>query len=103
VIALALILLALAVPLAAEPARLSVVGSSMVPTLRDGDTITVQAVPFSEIRVGDVIVFRDPHGARVVHRVREIRRGRLWTKGDANARRDAFWVTREMYLGKAHE
>jgi signal peptidase I len=64
---------------------------SMAPELRPGDLLLVSGVPASQVRRGDVITFRDPHGlARTVtHRVLGVRRAaggrlRVETRGDAN-------------------
>lgn len=66
-----------------------VVSSSMVPTLKIGDLVIVQGVPYSSIRVGDVIVYVTPspsggcEGLVVVHRVVGIASdGGLITQGD---------------------
>lgn len=78
---------------------------SMEPTLHGGDVLTVEAVPFNSLRVGDIIVFCDPRQKpqKIVHRIVEIRRGKLWTKGDANFRRDAFWVMPSHVVGRVKE
>lgn len=61
-----------------------VVGDSMWPTLRDGDTF--QAVPYSNqsINAGDVVVFNDPtHTSRIcVKRVVHVKPEGLFVEGD---------------------
>ena len=61
-----------------------VVGDSMWPTLRDGDTF--QAVPYSNqaINVGDLVVFNDPtHTSRIcVKRVVHVKSEGLFVEGD---------------------
>ena len=61
-----------------------VVGDSMWPTLRDGDTF--QAVPYSNqaINIGDVVVFNDPtHTSRIcVKRVVHVKPEGLFVEGD---------------------
>ena len=61
-----------------------VVGDSMWPTLRDGDTL--QAVPYSNqsINAGDVVVFNDPtHTSRIcVKRVVHVKPEGLFVEGD---------------------
>ncbi len=66
-----------------------VVSSSMVPTLKIGDLVIIQSVPFSDIHVGDVIVYVTPTasvgcaGLVVVHRVVGVAPdGGLITQGD---------------------
>lgn len=60
--------------------------SSMEPTLRVGDIILVQAAPFEQLTVGDVIVFQKGSLPVIVHRVHEIIDGEgrrlVITKGD---------------------
>ena len=49
-------------------ARIRVQGSSMLPSIRPGDEIEVQPIPFHEIETGDVIAYR--RGDRLfAHRV----------------------------------
>jgi signal peptidase len=71
---------------------LTVLSASMVPTFRPGDMVVVRPEPIRRLRVGDVITYQVPVGARQVetHRVVEIVSGRgtdhpvIRTKGDAN-------------------
>ena len=99
ILAALIVLACVAAQAAAAPLAFTVRGHSMEPAIRDGHVVQVEPVPASEIRVGDVVVFWTGTGY-VVHRVREIRRGRLWTKGDANARRDTFWVMPDKVVGR---
>ncbi|HXG76861.1 MAG TPA: signal peptidase I [Gaiellaceae bacterium] len=58
-------------------------GSSMEPELSHGDLVLVR--PGRDLRVGDIVLYRDPGlGASVLHRVVAEREGRLELKGDAN-------------------
>jgi signal peptidase I len=64
-----------------------VTGTSMYPTLEEGDMVVVLNVPFSSIKVGDIIVYDPPcseTGNSVIHRVVAIDPGGLVTKGDNN-------------------
>ncbi len=54
-----------------------VVGSSMQPTLRDGDLLTAVPAESSSIRPGDVLLYRAPDGRAAVHRVAAIGSGSL--------------------------
>jgi signal peptidase len=69
-----------------------VVSSSMVPTLRIGDIVIAQHLPFDSIQVGDIVIFNVPTpngGCRdltIVHRVVGIvENGGLITQGDNRA------------------
>ena len=61
---------------------------SMRPTLEVGDLVVVQAVPYSDIKVGDVIVYSPPipgggcQSEVIVHRVVNITSVGLITQGD---------------------
>jgi signal peptidase I len=69
-----------------------VVSKSMVPTLQIGDLVITERVPFSNIHVGQVIIYEqptnpggtcpDPGGLTIVHRVVEITSQGLITQGD---------------------
>jgi len=68
-----------------------VVSKSMVPTLEVGDLVITQAVPFSSIQVGQVIIYIEPDslggcgGLTIVHRVVAITSQGLITQGDDRA------------------
>jgi len=64
-----------------------VTGTSMYPTLEEGDMVVVWSVPYSSIRAGNVIVYNPPcsaTGESVIHRVVGIGTGGFMTKGDNN-------------------
>jgi signal peptidase len=81
----------------------SLIGSgSMSPSLIVGDIVLTQYVPLQDIRVGDVIGFRE-YGQTVIHRVVKIMNDAdqvtLITQGDANNMPDPP-VTSSNYQGK---
>lgn len=82
--------------------RITVTGRSMEPALHDGQTVALEQVAFEELKVGDIIVFCDPRQKpqKIIHRIFEVRRGYVWTKGDANARPDPFEVRAEQVVGR---
>ena len=69
---------------------LSVLSGSMAPTIDTGDAVVVQTVSPREVRIGDVVTFRDPadRSRLITHRLRAVQvegeRVRMTTKGDAN-------------------
>ncbi len=67
---------------------LKVRGESMRPLLREGDEVGVEwdPEPGKGVREGDLVVFRDPGGEWIVHRVVAAPGGRVLTKGDASYR-----------------
>ena len=77
--------------------QLAAFGYSMLPSLWPGDLLTVEARPLAQTGVGDVVLF-----ARLdrffIHRVLQIEKGRLITRGDAMPTKDAP-VSAEELLG----
>jgi signal peptidase I len=67
--------------------RVRVTGRSMAPFLRGGEVITIKKVHPSDLRKGDIILFKNQYGLPVVHRiVRKIKSNSemiLQTKGDS--------------------
>lgn len=63
--------------------RIKARGGSMIPFIRDGDLVLVSPAEGSEVRVGDVICYREPPGRLFLHRVIRREAGRFVTKGDA--------------------
>jgi signal peptidase len=57
-----------------EYPALVVVSESMLPTLNIGDVIIVQGIPVTQIKAGDIVVFRSPYDPdkRIVHRAVKI-------------------------------
>lgn len=82
-----------------------VISGSMEPSIPTGSVAVVDHnVPFDDIQVGDVIIFKCDD-MNIIHRVvgETVVNGqkRLSTKGDANEREDDFITTEENYCGKA--
>jgi signal peptidase I len=62
-------------------------GTSMLPTLEDGDLVVIQSIPFSQLKVGDIIVYDPPcsaTGESVIHRIVNFSGNGAITKGDNN-------------------
>ncbi len=51
------------------PAR----GNSMLPFVREGDILTIEAMKDATPQIDDIVFFRSPHGSPMVHRVIAIR------------------------------
>jgi len=84
-------------------------GTSMLPTLEEGDLVVIQTVPFSDLHVGDIIVYNPPcslSGESVIHRVVEVTGNGVITQGDNNNYTDVEGhiaggpVTPDCYVGK---
>jgi signal peptidase I len=77
------------------PIRAVVVRSaSMAPTLRPGDLalVNVTEAATESVIVDDIILFHDPQGRPIIHRVIATSNKGLMTKGDANEEPDPFFV-----------
>lgn len=65
----------------------AVTSGSMWPTLHTGDLIFIQATRREDIKIGDIVVWKNPNGF-TIHRVVELGENTLTTKGDANFKND---------------
>ncbi|MCJ7424550.1 signal peptidase I [Candidatus Bathyarchaeota archaeon] len=80
---------------------LQVVGPSMQPTIRVGATVSYEQVPYSELKVDDIIVFKRPgDNALIIARITHILTGGLETKGDNNPSPYPYNITATEYVGK---
>lgn len=64
------------------------VGDSMLPIVREGDLLVIEAVK-KPLKVGDVPLYKRDSGQYVLHRIVEIKRGKYSMKGD-----NRTWVER---------
>ena len=82
------------------PMRIPLEGDSMRPLIRRGrDPVTI--VPLSRaLKRGDVVLFENPPGRYVVHRVRRLKDGRVQTLGD-NCWNPDPWMLEKQVLGQA--
>lgn len=98
--------LAVSVPYVFGDRSLTVLSGSMEPQLNVGDVVVVEQVPPLEVRVGDIVTFRDPDDATrlITHRVREIdvHGGSVAfvTKGDANTSVENWKITTDGTIGR---
>ena len=67
-----------------KPFELQVAGTSMLPVLRDGDTVSVCRK--DEYEVGDILVFVYKNNEVLVHRLLAVENGRFFCKGDNSFR-----------------
>jgi signal peptidase len=85
---------------------LTVMSGSMEPTLHVGDVVVVSQVPPLDVRIGDIVTFRDPTDATrlITHRVRQITTSGTYvefvTKGDANTSVEHWRVSRDGTIGR---
>jgi signal peptidase len=104
----AVLLFVLSIPLGFR--SLTVMSGSMEPTLGVGDVVMERQVAPLDVRVGDIVTFRDPtdQGTLITHRVRslEVHDGTVEfvTKGDANNTVEKWQIpaTGRLGLAKVH-
>ena len=90
----------LAYVLKTEHPMASITSGSMWPELKKGDLILIKGIESKEeINIGDVIVYSNVKGF-TIHRVIEMNKDSLITKGDANNVKDSP-VKYEEIIGKA--
>jgi signal peptidase I len=71
---------------------------SMRPYFDENALLLLEAAPFGELRLGDVVTFFHPRlHVEVVHRLLEKRGDAFWSKGDHNNWMDDVLVTPENY------
>jgi signal peptidase len=84
---------------------LTVMSGSMSPAIETGDVVVSRSVSPLDLRLGDVVTFRDPHDSKrlITHRVRGIRisggEARFVTKGDANNSAESWVVPSDGKVG----
>lgn len=76
---------------------------SMEPVLNEKCLLLVRALPFSSLKQGDIILFHNPEGKLIVHRVWQVSKPQghvILTRGDANnGALDPWYVTEGQYVG----
>ena len=98
--------LSVSVPYLFGERSLTVLSGSMEPQLHVGDVVVVDQVPPLEVRVGDIVTFRDPEDASrlITHRVREIdvngSEVAFVTKGDANTSVEHWMINTSGTIGR---
>ena len=65
----------------------AITSGSMWPVLRTGDLVLIKAVKKEDIKVGDIIVWKNSNGF-TIHRVTKLNPNTLVTKGDGNFTED---------------
>ena len=73
-------------------------GTSMLPALRPGDVLDVEACPIDQFHVGDIVIWLSSNGL-VAHRLRSNHEQIAVTRGDANWQADTPMPTARL-LGR---
>lgn len=83
--------------------RYIIEGTSMLPSLKNGDLVYIEHKDFLRVKPKDIVLFKAKYNGTsmvVCHRVVSRNYIFLYTKGDNNLTGDSFAVTREEFLGK---
>jgi signal peptidase I len=100
------LVLAVGLPNAFHAKSLTVMSGSMEPTIGTGDVVVARQTAPMDVRVGDVVTFRDPldHERLITHRVREMHvEGDsvvFVTKGDANTGVEHWALGKDGTIGR---
>jgi signal peptidase I len=97
---------ALVLPFAFDGRPYTVVSGSMEPAIMTGDVVVVRSTRPTQVRLGDVVMFRDVRNPDrlITHRVRGLRfsgpRAAFVTKGDANTEVERWKVARNGWIAR---
>jgi signal peptidase len=100
------LVLAIGLPNAFHAKSLTVMSGSMEPTIGTGDVVVARQTAPMDVRVGDIVTFRDPmnHDRLITHRVREMHvMGNdivFVTRGDANTGEEHWAVPKDGTIGR---
>jgi signal peptidase I len=72
----------------------------MKPTLDEGSVVTIERVPFTDLRQGDIVIYRNRAGTPVVHRLYQRTNDRWLVLGDNNPSVDREAVCATNLLGR---
>lgn len=100
------LVLAIGLPNAFHAKSLTVMSGSMEPTIGTGDVVVARQTSPMDVRVGDIVTFRDPldHERLITHRVREmhVQGGDVVfvTRGDANTGEEHWALPKDGTIGR---
>ncbi len=80
-----------------------IISGSMEPTIAVNSVILLENIDYSELELGDIIMFNTLEYGLVAHRIVEEVDSGFITKGDNNEERDNWVVTEGVYKGKVTE
>lgn len=84
-------------------ATFTLVGNSMYPLIKSGETVTIYKYNYEKLEVGDVIAYRQFEYHITVHRISSIMHDDsemlLKTKGDNNKNEDSYLTNKNQFLG----
>lgn len=75
-------------------------GDSMLPTIENGQLLTVRRIKIKKVNVGDIVcIYQQKLKIMVTHRVISKSKGRLKTKGDNSSTADSWLSDETNFLG----
>lgn len=79
----------------------AITSGSMWPVLKQGDLIFIQGINSEDLKIGDIIVYRNQiNNTFTIHRIAKVEQNFITTKGDANFQEDPP-VRYEDIVGRA--
>lgn len=89
--------------LAGYSIRFNAVGDSMLPLIRDGDLVIVEAIKTDRLRKGEIVYYQNDQGHCLLHRIIRQRtitgRLELQVQADNNLKPDG-WISVEQVMGR---
>ncbi len=79
--------------------RFTATGGSMIPFIRSGETVELQAIEHDDIRSGDILLAMRSDGVYVLHRVAELGDRKVFLVSDAG--RADGWIGAENVVARA--
>ena len=87
----------------AGKATFTLVGNSMYPLIKSGETVAIHKYNYEDLEIGDVIAYRQFEYHITVHRISSIMYDDsemlLKTKGDNNKNEDCYLTNKNQFLG----
>ena len=81
--------------------RFKALGTSMLPFVHSGDTITIAPLSQKAYSNGSIVAFTRPAEERlVVHRIADLDEGQVFILGDNNSGYPDGWIPKENVLGR---
>lgn len=73
---------------------------SMKPTIDESSVVTIEKVPFVELRRGDIVIYQSAAGLPIIHRLYEQQNSGWLVLGDNNGSIDRELVTAQNLVGR---
>jgi len=74
-------------------------GESMLPTTGEATLFVVTPTKWEDLEVDDHVIYKDPNGRMIAHRLVQLDGDHWIVKGDNNSEIDPWVMTRDNYVG----